>query len=271
MTRKFVLITSLLWILQSPVSAEAGKIEHSLEPGETRARIAERYGVPEGNVDWGPSLEPGKAVEVKPGPEGWPEHQIQKGQTLWAISRQYDVTPEQLRQANRLEGNAIKAGQKLFVPVPRQSLRSWVKVRLEDGTSGWVERRHLMQGSFQPTGPRTILALARRWLGTPYSWGGQTPNGADCSGFVHEVYRLAGYSIARTADKQFEEGQRVERQDLEPGDLVFFETYAKGASHVGIYAGGDTFLHASSRHGVTESSLQEDYYQQRFLGARRIR
>jgi len=113
-----------------------------------------------------------------------------------------------------------------------------------------------------------ITSTARRFIGVPYVWGGTTSRGYDCSGFTMRVYRLAGVPIKRLADEQYYQGQPV--KDPLPGDLVFFTTYLPGPSHVGIYLGGDLFIHASSRRGVTISSLHDPYFHKRFLGARRF-
>ena len=115
-----------------------------------------------------------------------------------------------------------------------------------------------------------ITSTALRFLGVPYSWGGTSFGGVDCSGFVWAVFARNGMDLPRTADAQFEEGHHVRVSDLRPGDLVFFQTYAPGASHVGIYLGGGKFVHASSSDGVRIDQLAEDYYAERFIGARRL-
>jgi cell wall-associated NlpC family hydrolase len=114
-----------------------------------------------------------------------------------------------------------------------------------------------------------LTRTALRYLGVPYSWGGESFSGVDCSGFVQAVFRRNGIDLPRTADAQFEVGRRVSTSGLQPGDLVFFETYAIGASHVGIYLGQGQFVHASSSNGVRVDSLSETYYANRFIGARR--
>ena len=111
---------------------------------------------------------------------------------------------------------------------------------------------------------------ALRFLGVPYVFGGTSSNGFDCSGYVQHVFAMLGYHIPRTADAQYDVGTRVTGRTIAPGDLVFFQTYAAGASHVGIYLGGDRFVHASASRGVIVSSLHESYWSARYLGAKRL-
>jgi cell wall-associated NlpC family hydrolase len=111
---------------------------------------------------------------------------------------------------------------------------------------------------------------AMRFLGVPYVFGGTSSSGFDCSGYVQHVFAMLGYHIPRTADAQYFAGKRVAGAAMVPGDLVFFQTYASGPSHVGIYVGNDRFVHASSSRGVTVSSLHERYWSARYLGAKRL-
>jgi len=111
---------------------------------------------------------------------------------------------------------------------------------------------------------------AMRFLGVPYVFGGTSSAGFDCSGYVQHVFALLGYHIPRTADGQYYAGKRIAGAAISPGDLVFFQTYASGPSHVGIYLGNDRFVHASSSRGVTVSSLHERYWSARYLGAKRL-
>jgi cell wall-associated NlpC family hydrolase len=116
------------------------------------------------------------------------------------------------------------------------------------------------------------MALTRnamRFLGTPYSFGGTTSGGFDCSGYVQHVFAMLGFHLPRTADAQFASAHRI-LDAMRPGDLVFFQTYERGASHVGIYLGNDRFIHSSSSHGVVVSSLQDHYWSARYLGAKRV-
>ena len=108
------------------------------------------------------------------------------------------------------------------------------------------------------------------WIGTRYLFGGMGRNGIDCSAFTGTVYRSINFRLPRTAAAQWDVGNPVNREDLQFGDLVFFNTRkAVYVSHVGMYLGNGMFAHASSRNGVTVSSLDADYYSTHFIGARR--
>jgi cell wall-associated NlpC family hydrolase len=111
---------------------------------------------------------------------------------------------------------------------------------------------------------------AMRFLGVRYVFGGTTATGFDCSGYVQHVFAMLGKHIPRTADAQYYAGKKVAGKSMAAGDLVFFQTYASGPSHVGIYLGNDRFVHASSSRGVTVSSLHDHYWSARYLGAKRL-
>jgi len=114
----------------------------------------------------------------------------------------------------------------------------------------------------------SLTRSAMRFLGTPYAFGGTSTRGFDCSGFVQHVFAMMGVHLPRTADAQYDVARRIAGA-MRPGDLVFFQTYTAGVSHVGIYLGNDRFVHAASG-GVTVSSLHESYWAARYLGAKRV-
>lgn len=113
-----------------------------------------------------------------------------------------------------------------------------------------------------------IVATAKRYLGAPYLWGGQSPAGFDCSGFSSYVFAKNGLTLPRVSADQFKAGTPVAKSRLEAGDLVFFSTYKPGPSHLGIYLGDGQFIHASSSKGVIISALSNTYWSGRYVGAR---
>jgi cell wall-associated NlpC family hydrolase len=120
---------------------------------------------------------------------------------------------------------------------------------------------------------QAIVDQIMDWLGTRYDFGGQSRQGIDCSAFTRMIYSsTANAELPRTAAEQYHVGSVVkDRRQMEFGDLVFFHTRKRvRVSHVGIYLGDNLFAHASSRYGVTISSLESTYYSKRLIGARRI-
>ncbi len=110
----------------------------------------------------------------------------------------------------------------------------------------------------------SLIEETNSWMGTPYSFGGSTRSGIDCSAFVQVLYQDAlGLQLPRSTTSQRTVGEPVRRSQLDVGDLVFFETGPK-QKHVGVYLGGDEFSHASSSAGVTVSSLSDSYWSARF-------
>ncbi len=114
----------------------------------------------------------------------------------------------------------------------------------------------------------SLTRSAMRFIGVPYSFGGTSVYGFDCSGYVQHVFAMLGVHLPRTADAQYYAGHSAGGKII-PGDLVFFQTYEPGPSHVGIYLGGGKFVHASSSHGVMVSRLSDSYWASRYLGAKR--
>jgi len=116
-----------------------------------------------------------------------------------------------------------------------------------------------------------IVRTAERFIGVPYQWGGESSvSGFDCSGLAMVVYQLNGLDLPRTSAEQWQTGRPIPSQDLKAGDLVFFATRGgKKVSHVGIYTGGDVFLHAPGRGNMIQTaSLSSDYFKTHYLGAR---
>jgi len=123
--------------------------------------------------------------------------------------------------------------------------------------------------SVAPAPPPThggVVGIAMHYLGTPYVWGGASPSGFDCSGFVMYVYSQIGVSLPHSSYAQYGYGSPVSMGDLQPGDLVFFD----GLGHVGIYVGGGSFIHAPHTGDVVKVSSLTGWYASTFVGGRRL-
>ena len=121
---------------------------------------------------------------------------------------------------------------------------------------------------------RQILDSAESQMGVDYHYGGTSPDtGFDCSGLAWWSHSVNGIDIPRESDSQYysKKGKKISKSNLMPGDLVYFETYRKGPSHVGIYTGKGSFVHSpNSNKSVQEDEMTNSYYKKRYLGARRF-
>lgn len=136
-----------------------------------------------------------------------------------------------------------------------------------------LEKNSTSSTSTLPSKKELMLMEIIKYLNTPYKYGGNSLNGIDCSAFTQNVYKTSWLlELNRSARDQFLQGKAIEdREDLKFGDLVFFNTRRRvKPGHVGIYIGENLFAHSSSKLGVTISSLEHDYYNKRYMGARRI-
>ncbi|NJD61772.1 MAG: LysM peptidoglycan-binding domain-containing NlpC/P60 family protein, partial [Deltaproteobacteria bacterium] len=238
-------------------------------------------------------------------------HRVEKGETLSEIAETYGMSVRELKKLNHIrKPRRLKAGARILVrarkPVessPAEPAALPAAPPSVDAPS--VEARTLEASPsadiFEPRFPRELkemtdtplvrevkelseppgggavgikeklVAIARKMLDIPYRFGGSSLLGIDCSGYVQKVFSLLDIVLPRTAREQFHLGELVGMDNLSIGDLVFFRTYAKFPSHVGIYLGDNRFIHASSRdRKVTIDSLDAPYYLKRFIGGRRL-
>ena len=148
---------------------------------------------------------------------------------------------------------------------------SWYAVTYK-GLKGYISADYVKLGTSNALADQ-IVATAKEYLGTPYVWGGTSPKGFDCSGFVYYVYQQYGYQLQRRASLQYaNNGVSVSKSQLQPGDLVFFSDSVDPIGHVGIYIGNGNFIHASSGKGcVCITALEgSSYYVNHYAGAKRI-
>ncbi|WP_053957533.1 SH3 domain-containing C40 family peptidase [Inediibacterium massiliense] len=159
--------------------------------------------------------------------------------------------------------------------------QDWYAVQTEDGQIGWVYSKYVGEVKNEPVVSRgshnvqvdKLLQTAMSLRGKPYSYGSNGPNAFDCSGFTSYVYRQNGIKIDRDSRSQATNGVKVSKEELQRGDLVFFDTSDNGSiNHVGIYIGNGNFIHASSGKAgsVTISGLDDSFYRHRYITARRI-
>lgn len=199
-------------------------------------------------------------------------HVVRPGDTLWSIARRYGVPVQAIAEANRLaDPDALRLGQALTIPQGTGARPGGAAAAGPAGTAGArpaardaVPSRGVKWGS-------ALRAAAARHIGVRYRWGGMSPRGFDCSGFIGYVMRVVGVVLPRTTFAMWAAGRAVPRNQLQVGDIVFFTTTRPGPSHAGIYIGNNQFIHASSGFGrVTVTSLDYRYYKPRYLGARRF-
>lgn len=186
------------------------------------------------------------------------EYVVQKGDTLGHISAKFKMTVEELKNLNKLSSDLIYVGQKLSVVGKKDSVAAPV--------NSVPEKEAPVNGSLADS----LIKQAKEWIGVPYAWGGTTISGFDCSGFIYFAFNAVGTKVSRqSTEGYYSRSYYVDSPQI--GDLVFFEnTYKAGISHMGIYLGNNEFIHASASKGVTISSLDEAYYQQRFDGFKRF-
>jgi peptidoglycan DL-endopeptidase LytE len=235
------------------VSAPSTAKTYTVQSGDYLSKIGAKFDVYVSELkSWNnltsDVIYPGQTLIVSSGgtttppPTGSSTYTVQSGDTLSHIAVRYDVSVSDIMSWNGLSTSTIYVGQKLSIK----------------GTSG---------GSETPTS--NVVDIAKKYVGTPYAWGGTSPSGFDCSGFIYYVFNQAGQSIARTnTEGYYSKSYFV--SSPKAGDLVFFEnTYKAGISHMGIYLGNGEFIHASDS-GVVVSKLSNTYWNPKFVGYKRF-
>ncbi|MBT2730149.1 LysM peptidoglycan-binding domain-containing protein [Bacillus sp. ISL-75] len=184
---------------------------------------------------------------------------VKNGDTLGGIAGHYQLTVKELKALNKLSSDRIYVGQKLKVPATVTATATATATATGPKTEPTVD------SDFAPK----MIASAKKLIGVPYVWGGSTPSGFDCSGFIYYAAKQAGMEISRvSAAGYYDRTYYVDTP--KPGDIVFFEnTYKKGISHLGIYLGNNQFIHATDS-GVMISNLQSPYYQAHFESFKRF-
>ncbi|CUV65701.1 conserved exported hypothetical protein, putative endopeptidase [Sulfurovum sp. enrichment culture clone C5] len=196
-------------------------------------------------------------------------YQIKKGDTLTAIAHSNCIDTAQLRRANKISlGEKLDIGRSITIPGDGcENNRNIFSFNLNKNDT---EKKNYASDSLSYA---SVPFKASKFLGHRYVWGAVGPNTFDCSGFTSYLYKKEGINIPRTAFAQFNSGKKIDRSDLQKGDLVFFDTSKKmtgKVNHVGLYIGNNQFIHASSaKHKVVVATLSGGFYSNRFMGARR--
>lgn len=252
---------------------------HIVKKNDTIYSIANTYGI---SVSELKSLNNLSSNKLKPGTKlmvKQPQPTVyvaSEGDTLQSIASRFNKSVEELLMNNELEENTpIMPGQKIYLTSEPIDADVAVVAALEKVTAEqkiqdakmYSKSEDLLELSIQDR----LILFAKKMLHIPYQFGGNGIWGIDCSGFVKKVYEIAGITLPRSARQQFGLGQKVDKDALDIGDLVFFRTYASFPSHVGIYIGNNLFIHASPRSKkVVIDSLDTPYFVKRYIGARRL-
>lgn len=179
---------------------------------------------------------------------------VKAGDSLWKIAKAYQMSIESLKTINQLTSDTIYIGQVLKLEKSVED--SSTKQQLESDVSSTITNGKVL----------VMIHEAKKLVGTPYKWGGNTPSGFDCSGFIYYMMNKVTSISRLSTESYWNVMQEIEEPAI--GDFVFFETYKKGPSHMGIYLGNHEFIHASSN-GVMISNLTSPYWSERYLGAKR--
>ena len=291
-------------LLAFPALSHAAKT-HKIRKNETIYSVAKKYHISAQDLKSANNLanarvKPGTVLVIPPRTasetvavsSGAANYKVRKGDTLAKISRKTGVSVAELRRLNGIGKGKFKPGQvlalrasepdnvataKLSLKKPLKNLDIYDVKEYEQSLSDLMDMGSDRPADFTKSvkldvdGVTELKKTAYSFIGTKYRFGGTTRKGLDCSSFVQHVFRELDVTLPRTAREQFHVGNAVAPGDLQRGDLLFFQTYARFPSHVGIYLGNNKMIHASSRdRRVVISSVDTPYYRSRFIGAKRI-
>ena len=178
-----------------------------------------------------------------------------------------EIAPEKITDVDVTE-NAEPV--KTVLETPAIAMAAPAVVNIETCSTLQFKYAMMMDIDVEAVSNLELYSFIEEWWGTRYRYGGTTKKGIDCSSFTGKLLtQVYGLDVQRTARDQFGQCEKVAREDLQEGDLVFFNTRG-GVSHVGVYLGNDFFVHSSTHSGVTISSLADNYYSRKFISGGRM-
>ena len=205
---------------------------------------------------------------------------VKEGDSLYIISKRAGLSIEEIKKMNHLQSSGLKTGQRLTLTrqkAGREEEGEAIGYGEEMGEVRLVEdERQITSEPLEkwsnPDERSLFVRVVKNFLGIPYRLGGSTLKGIDCSAFVKKIYEIFNIYLPRTVREQFSFGRKINKDELEEGDLVFFKTPRANYAHVGIYIGNNEFIHASSRNKeVKVDNLGSPYFHQRFIKGVRVK
>lgn len=285
--------------------ASAAEVRYRVKAGDSLYRIAKKFQVSADTIRTanglaGDALKPNQALVIPAGraqgksaeqaaakkQPGRDEtvHIVRKGETLAGVAEAAGLSVSEIRKLNGLKTSKLRAGQRLVL-AKRAAGDAQDDEDLEEAGSIETDELVLQGEERESAGPKAPVALSRwsdpaerrlfvnlvkSYEGVPYKLGGSTMRGIDCSAFTRKVYGIFSIDLPRTARDQLKCGARVGRDNLDTGDLVFFQT-RKYRLHVGIFLGGSEFFHLSSRNRAGKvDHIDSAYFSSRFIGGVRL-
>jgi LysM repeat protein len=257
--------------VQKPAAAPAQQSTYTVKSGDSLWVIARDHkvsvselkslnGLKSDLIRPGQKLKVSKGTSNAPAPQPKPAapnpepatsaYKVQPGDYLGKIANQFDLTVAELKAMNNLKSDTIYVGQTLKVKGSSAAPPSKVE-ETKPSANSKID---------------TMIAEAKKHVGVPYRWAGNTPSGFDCSGFMYYVLNKVT-SVSRLSTAGYWD-KMTAVSSPQKGDFVYFTTYKAGPSHMGIYLGNGEFIHASSS-GVSISKMDNSYWEARYLGAKR--
>ena len=278
--RRILILSGLLFLFSSLClvnnvfanvsEVKSGVQNHALKPRQVLA-------IPKQSA----YVSPNKA---KSGPKASSYYTVKRGDTLGKIARKTSIPVKRIMALNNVRSSSLRIGRKLVLSKPagnstqKESVTDDTEeeeditenINLTELEKEKKKNEELLGKWNSPDERKLFIKVATGFLGAPYRFGGSTLRGIDCSAYVRKVYEFFDVTLPRTAREQSTVGVTIEKEELEEGDLIFFQT-RRPIGHVGIYIGNNEFVHASYKGKVVRiDSLDMPYFQKRFRCAVRV-